>query len=68
MKETTFTTLCAALQKGEDRFVENTRNHHAGKAVSCQGDQIEVDIYGKHESWSRKESQEFEKPDFDYHR
>jgi hypothetical protein len=68
MKETAFKKLCKSVQKGESRFVENTQSHHAGKALSCSEGRIEVDIYGKHETWPNEECKEFEGPDFDYHR
>jgi hypothetical protein len=68
MKEIAFKTLCKFVQKGETRFVENTQTHHAGKALSCRDDRIEVEIYGKHETWAHTDCEEFGKPDFDYHR
>lgn len=68
MKEGVFKKVCTSVQNGETRFVENSQNGHAGKIVSCSGEQLEVDIFGRHETWARKDCEEFEKPDFNDHR
>jgi hypothetical protein len=36
--------------------------------VACRGEEVDVDILGKRETWSARDCQEFNKPDFDYHR
>jgi len=63
-----YKALCRALAKGEERYVENLENHHAGKALACFGEMLEIDIYGKREIWSRENCREVSRPDFDYHR
>ncbi|BCR03038.1 hypothetical protein DESUT3_01070 [Desulfuromonas versatilis] len=67
MKDAEFEVMCLSLQKGQEHFVENLQNHHAGKLIACHGNQVEVDIFGKRETWSRGECREFPRPDFDYH-
>jgi hypothetical protein len=68
MKNIQFEDLCRAVESGEEHFVENILNHHAGRLVACRGEEVDVDILGKRETWSARDCQEFNKPDFDYHR
>lgn len=66
MNRTKFQRICAAVAAGESKFVENTRNRHAGKLLACTGEIAEIDIYGKREIWSRAECREFFLPNLDY--
>jgi len=67
MKGLHYKSMCRALVKGEDRFVENLENHHVGEALACFGDMVEIDIFGKRETWARENCREVPPPDFDYH-
>lgn len=65
MERNQIDSLRRAVEAGEERFVENNNTHHAGKLVSCDEKTVEVDIYGKRESWPWDECKEFS-PDANY--
>jgi hypothetical protein len=66
MKRPKFQKLCQAVAAGENKYLENTENHQTGKLIACTGDAAEIDIFGKTETWSRRECQEFHLPVFNY--
>lgn len=68
MNRNKFEAICQAVTAGEEKYLENLENGHAGKAVACSGDTVEIDIFGKRESWTLDRCEEVEKPHFDYHR
>lgn len=68
MNKSEFEALCRAVTAGEERYLENVENRHAGKVVACSGEAVEIDIYGKRESWPLDRCAEVEKPHFDFHR
>lgn len=65
MKQREFEALCQAVKAGEERYLEHLETHHAGKVVACGNDRVEIDIYGKRESWTAEECKEF-RPDANY--
>ena len=66
MQNADYQSLCRTVEKGENKFVENVNNHHAGKVVACNWDMVEVDIFGRRESWPFRDCVEI-KPNFDFH-
>lgn len=68
MKDLDFNKICQAVEAGEERYLENVVTRHAGKVLACHGEEVEIDIFGKHETWPCKECEELGRPDFNYHR
>lgn len=68
MKANEYEALCHAVESGEEKYLENLENRHAGKAVACKGEEVEIDIFGKRETWRIEQCSEIERPNFDYHR
>jgi hypothetical protein len=68
MNRSAFEAICRAVTAGEEKYLENVENHHAGRAVACSGETVEIDIFGKRESWPLDRCEEVAKPHFDYHR
>jgi hypothetical protein len=66
MNRPKFTKICRSAMAGDERYLENTESSLAGKLLSCSGDKAEVDILGKHETWSRSDCEEFDRSNFDY--
>ena len=66
MNRPKFRKICQAVAAGENKYLENTGNHQTGKLIDCTDEIAEVDIFGKTETWSREECQEFHLPVFNY--
>lgn len=58
MRRESYEKVCDATRSGVKRFVENRESHERGQILSCRGDGFDVDIYGKHEFWSKEDCEE----------
>lgn len=66
MNRPKFSRICRAAMAGEERYLKNTENNHAGRVLACLGDKVEVETSGHHETWSRDDCQEYSRRSDDY--
>lgn len=66
MNRPKFSRICRAAMAGEDKYLKNTDNNHAGRVLACFGDKVEVVSSGRRESWSREDCQEYRREGDDY--
>jgi len=54
MKRKTFKEVCAAINAGEHKQVENVALRYTGEVVGCKGDQLVVESFGHRFDWPRR--------------
>ncbi|BCR06267.1 hypothetical protein DESUT3_33360 [Desulfuromonas versatilis] len=58
MKSQRFTSICQAVQNGQERHVEHQVTHQTGKIVACSGINFEVETDGRHQNWAMQNCEE----------
>ena len=46
MRSQEFSSICQAVETGEERFVQNLDSMYTGKVVACGGEQLVVEAFG----------------------
>lgn len=51
MRSQEFSSICQAVETGEERFVQNLDSMYTGKVVACGGEQLVVEAFGHRVEW-----------------
>lgn len=55
-----YENLCTAVDSGVERFVVNRETGETGQVLACRRDELEVDVYGRQELWTKESCTERE--------